>query len=135
MKNNDPQIFHNLAKDAGNRLRSYILSVASGGTGVFVISLTASREDGFSGWEKFLLVSALLFFVSTVLLCLYELRIDAKRFFNLAKQHEIPEGERSWDLNKKLKRKRYVLIHASYATLSLGALCITVYLVIRILGS
>jgi len=32
--------YHNLAKDAGNKLRAYILSVASGGTGIFFLALT-----------------------------------------------------------------------------------------------
>ncbi|WP_262360752.1 hypothetical protein [Vibrio cholerae] len=32
--------YHGLAKDAGNRLRAYILSVSSGATGVFFLALS-----------------------------------------------------------------------------------------------
>jgi hypothetical protein len=34
--------FHALAKDAGNRLKAYILAYASGATGVFFLSLAGS---------------------------------------------------------------------------------------------
>jgi len=124
--------FHALAKDAGNRLRSYILSVASGATGVFLLALTNSNKGDYSNLEKSLLISALFFFVATVALCLYELRIDAKRFFNLAKELEKPEENRTWDINNKLKTKRFRLIRASYATLTLGVLITSIYLIVRI---
>lgn len=57
--------YHELAKDAGNRLRSYILSVSSGATGVFFLALTAGGERALSVPEKWLLVLALLPCVST----------------------------------------------------------------------
>lgn len=40
--------YHGLAKDAGNRLRSYILSVSSGATGVFFLALNQNREEPFN---------------------------------------------------------------------------------------
>ena len=43
----------------------------------------------------FLLIVALVLFVSTSILCLYELHIDARRFFYIAKQLELPETERN----------------------------------------
>ena len=131
----EPQTFHTLAKDAGNRLRSYILSVSSGATGVFLFALTRSNKGEYSNLEKGLLLSALVCFVTTVALCLYELRIDAKRFFNLAKELEKPESDHSWDLNNRLKTRRFWLIHASYVTLALGVLSTSIYLAIRILDT
>jgi hypothetical protein len=127
--------FHALAKDAGNRLRSYILSVSSGATGVFLFALTNSHKGDYSSFEKGLLLSALLFFVTTVGLCLYELRIDAKRFFNLAKELEKPDKERSWELNNRLKTRRFWLIHASYVTLVMGIFSTSAYLIVRILAT
>ena len=126
--------YHELAKDAGNRLRSYILSVSSGASGVFFLGLTAVGERAFSTLEKWLLVLALLAFVSTVGLCLYELRIDAKRFFALAKELGKPEGDQRWDENERYKSKRYWLIHASYVTLGVAICATSIYLVMAIIG-
>lgn len=124
--------YHELAKDAGNRLRSYILSVSSGATGVFFLALTAGGERALSVPEKWLLVLALLAFVTTVGLCLYELRIDAKRFFALAKELEKPEEDQCWEENERYKSKRYWLIHASYVTLGVAIFATSVYLVLAI---
>jgi hypothetical protein len=77
--------YHTLAKDAGNKLRAYILSMSTGATGVFFLALTKSDVSKFTYSEKWLLLCALIAFVTTVTICLYELRIDAKRFFDLAK--------------------------------------------------
>jgi len=126
--------YHELAKDAGNRLRSYILSVSSGATGVFFFTLTAGDDQILSTPEKWLLVLALLAFVSTAGLCLYELRIDAMRFFALAKELEKPEEDQSWDENERYKSKRYRLIHASYVTLGVAICATSIYLVLVILG-
>ncbi|XOF32535.1 MAG: hypothetical protein ACL93V_10900 [Candidatus Electrothrix sp. YB6] len=84
--------YHELAKDAGNRLRAYILSVSSGATGVFFLALTKQDKVALSCMEKWFLSLSLLAFVITVALCLYELRIDAQRFFCLAKELEKEEG-------------------------------------------
>jgi len=124
--------YHELAKDAGNRLRSYILSVSSGATGVFFFALTASSEQSMSTPQKWLLALALASFVVTVGLCLYELRIDAQRFFFLAKELEKPTETRSWDKNEYFKAKRFWLIHISYATLCVGILATSFYLVLAI---
>ena len=126
--------YHELAKDAGNRLRSYILSVSSGATGVFFLALTAGGERTLSEPEKWLLVLALLAFVTTVGLCLYELRIDAKRFFALAKELEKPKDNQRWDENERYKSKRYWLIHSSYVTLGVAIVAISIYLVLSIVG-
>lgn len=44
--------FHKLAKDAGNTLRAYILSYASGATAVFFLALTGKDLQAFSAMEK-----------------------------------------------------------------------------------
>jgi len=129
------QNFHDLAKDAGNRLRAYILSVSSGGTGVFFLALTKTEGSSLQNSEKWLLGIALISFVITVALCLYELRIDAKRFFSLAKEHEKPESERSWEQNDKYKNRRYCLIHLSYVTLGIAIITTSLYLVIKIIDT
>lgn len=129
------QKFHELAKDAGNRLRSYILTVSSGATGVFFLALTKSETSPLSSSEKWLLSIALINFVLTVALCLYELRIDAQRFFMLAKELEKPEEQRSWTQNDGFKSKRYWLIHSSYVTLGLAIISTSAYLVIKIVGT
>ncbi len=127
--------YHSLAKDAGNRLRSYILSVASGAAGVFFLALTKSEAGKFTSCEKWLLLIALIGFVLTVGLCLYELRIDAQRFFSLAKELEKPEQERVWTENESFKTKRYRLIHASYVTLSFGVISTSIYLILKIFST
>lgn len=126
--------YHELAKDAGNRLRSYILSVSSGATGVFFLALSAGDERVFSAPEKWLLVIALLAFVTTVGLCLFELRIDAKRFFALAKELEKPKEAQNWDENERYKSTRYRLIHSSYFTLGAAICATSVYLVLAIVS-
>ncbi|WP_111638940.1 hypothetical protein [Marinomonas shanghaiensis] len=128
--------YHELAKDAGNRLRAYILSVSSGATGVFFLALTNKTDKNpLACSEKWLLSIALIAFVLTVVLCLYELRMDAKRFFSLAKELSKPETERNWDANEGFKSKRYWLIHSSYVTLGVAILSTSAYLVLNIVGT
>ncbi|WP_417596414.1 hypothetical protein [Oceanospirillum sp.] len=127
--------YHELAKDAGNRLRAYILSVSSGATGVFFLALTKTDKTSLSCSEKWLLSIALISFVLTVLLCLYELRIDAKRFFSLAKELGKPQSDQNWEQNNSYKSKRYWLIHLSYVTLGIAILSTSVYLVLNIIGT
>ncbi|MBH0092846.1 hypothetical protein [Pseudoalteromonas sp. SCQQ13] len=127
--------YHELAKDAGNRLRAYILSVSSGATGVFFLALTKTDKTPLSSPEKWLLSIALISFVLTVLLCLYELRIDAKRFFSLAKELSKPQSEQSWEKNNSYKSKRYWLIHLSYVTLGIAIASTSFYLFLNIVGT
>lgn len=124
--------YHNLAKDAGNKLRAYILSMSSGATGVFFLALTRSDVHKFTSYEKWLLLSTLLAFVLTVIMCLFELRIDAKRFFELAKQLEKSKKDQQWSLNERYKSLRFSLIHGSYLPLSIGILCISSFLALKI---
>jgi len=127
--------YHELAKDAGNRLRAYILSVSSGATGVFFLALNKTDKTPLSCSEKLLLSIALMSFVLTVFLCLYELRIDAKRFFSLATELGKPKNEQNWDQNNTYKSKRYWLIHLSYVTLGIAIISTSIYLVLNIIGT
>lgn len=124
--------FHALAKAAGNRLKGYVLSYASGATGVFFFSLANAQTGTYSRLQQGSLIAAIGLFVLTVAMCLYELHIDARRFFNIAVQNDRPTAEKSWDLNEKYKRARVKLIYASYISLSAGALASVVFLVSRV---
>ena len=127
--------FHLLAKDAGNKLRSYILSVASGGTGLFFLTLTKPEVVKYSTLEKCLLLTALLGFILTVVLSLYELRIDAQRFFIVAKENEKEESKQNWCENEYMKKKRLFVINLSYFTLSIAILSLTIYLTLKVIAT
>lgn len=124
--------FHVLAKDAGNRLKSYILAYASGATGVFFLSLSDADAESYSLLQKSLLVTALLFFVVTVALCLIELHIDARRFYNVARQLDLPAEKQKWELNELYKCVRIYLLYGSYITVGLATLAAFAFLVARI---
>jgi len=131
----DTTKYHNLAKDAGNKLRAYILSVASGGTGIFFLALTKTDISKYSCLEKYLLLIALSGFIITVVLSLYELRIDAQRFFALAKELEKEESKRTWRKNESFKKKRLFVINLSYFTLGIAILSLSIYLGLKILNT
>lgn len=120
--------FHSLAKDAGNQLRAYILSVASGGTGVFFVALSDQKPLDYSLLDKWLLIIALVGFLVTVVLSLYELRLDAKRFYASAKELEKEATDQDWKKVEHLKNKRLSIIYATYLTLSLAICSLGVYL-------
>ena len=127
-----PEDFHRWAKDAGNKLRAYVLSYASGATAVFFLALTGKDLHIFSPAQKTLLVVALLLFVVTAVLCLYELHVDARRFFHIAKQLELEESARSWRENDAYRKLRVRLIFGSYLTASLATAAIVGFLISRI---
>ena len=128
-----PDDFHKWAKDAGNKLRAYVLSYASGATAVFFLALTGKDLGSFSLGEKTALIAALSLYVATAVLCLVELHVDARRFFNVAKQLERPESERSWVENDLAKQLRLRLIYVSYITAAVATVAVMVFLVMRIL--
>jgi hypothetical protein len=130
----ESQKYHQLAKDAGNRLRAYILSVSSGATGVFFIALTKTGKTRLASSEQWLLTIALISFVITVALCLLELRVDAMRFFDLGMELEKPKSKQDWKANERYKSKRFVLLHLSYATLGIAIISTSAYLVLKIVG-
>ena len=124
--------FHRWAKDACNKLRTYILSYASGATAVFFIALTGNDVASLTFGDKLLLCIALVLYVSTTILCLVELQVDARRFFYLAKQYERPEDQRDWSLNQPYKNLRLRLIYGSYWTAGFATLAMLVFLIKRI---
>jgi len=128
----DTKIYYQLAKDSGNRLRAYILSVSSGATGVFFLALTKVDKSILSYSEKWLLTVALICFLLTVVFSLLELRIDAQRFFALAKELEKPEAQQSWSKNEKFKSKRCKLIYFSYISLGIAIISTCAYLILKI---
>ena len=126
--------FHKLAKDAGNKLRGYILAYASGATGVFFLALAG--KDGtlaYSLLERVALLAGLALYVATVILCLIELRVDARRFFSIAQQLEAQEDKRDWSENNRYKALRLKLIYGAYATAGLATTAALVFLVSRVL--
>jgi hypothetical protein len=127
----DADAYHALAKDAGNRLKSYIIGYSSGATGVFFLSL-ADTKATFTAPQKTFLIVAILFFVATTVICLYELHVDARRFFNVAKQLARPSVEQSWELNESYKTRRVRLIYASYVTVTLATFASVMFLVARV---
>jgi len=124
--------FHTLAKDAGNKLRAYMLTYASGATGVFFLALAGKDASSFTPSQKWLLVSALLLFVLTVIISLIELRIDARRSFYIAKQLELPKEQQQWEQNEKYKCLRLRLINGTYFTSALATLAVVVFLISKI---
>lgn len=124
--------FHKLAKDAGNKLRAYVLTYCSAATGVFFLALSGKEAEIFTCLQKSLLVFALVLFVITVVMCLYELHIDARRFFYIAKQYELPEEDQVWLKNDNYKALRLRLIYGSYITSGLATFAVVIFLITKI---
>lgn len=124
--------FHSLAKDAGNKLKAYVLAYASGATGVYFVSLSRPSPNDYSYFEQICLITAFGFYVGTVAMCLYELHVDARRFFNITVQNAKPTHEQSWDLNEHYKRVRVRLIYGSYVTLAIATGASFAFLIARV---
>ena len=133
--NEDIKTYHSLAKDAGNRMRAYILSVASGAAGVIFVSLTREPIMAMSCLQRLFMVVALVSFVSTVAVSLIELRVDARRFFSIAKQLERPKEEQDWSINEHYKTLRLRLLNTTYILFAIGLVAVTVYMVAIIMGT
>lgn len=127
----DTQVFHDRAKDAGDRLAAYVLSISAGATGLFFVSLTTHALVA-SLMETILLSTAMLLYAATVLMGLWQLHVNARRYYEIARQKESSNPK--WDRNEKLKRLRLRLIFSSYATVSLGLIVTVAYLLLRISG-
>ena len=118
-----------LAKDAGNKLRAYMLSYSSGATAVFFLALTGRDNEIFSPLQKTLLATALVLYVVTALLCLLELRTDARRFFHMATQIEQGGG---FAENQHYRKQRLALIYGSYVAAALATGAMVAFLISRI---
>lgn len=127
-----PEEFLRLAKDAGDKLRTYVLSYASGATAVFFLTLAGKDLQVFSLPEKVLLAVALLLFGLTTVLCLYGLHVDARRFFHIAKQLEADENDRSWVENLRYRKLRLRLIYGSYLSASAATGAVVAFLILRL---
>jgi hypothetical protein len=92
---------------------------------VFFLALTGKDLQTFSAMQKTLLIGALLLYVLTAVLCLYELHVDSRRFFNLAK-------EMDWKENAAYRSLRLKLIYGSYLTVGLATAAVIGFLVLRI---
>lgn len=126
------EVFHKLAKDAGNQLRTYILSFSSAAAGVFFFTLTSNDATHLSATEKTLVGMSLIFFTLTAFICLYELRLDAIRFFKVAQQLEKPEKHQEWAEVNRLKERRLFAIYSSYVTVILGIILTGWYMILRL---
>lgn len=129
-----PDKFHDKSKEAGNKLKAYILSFSSVATGVFFFTLTGEDISKFSVLEKYFLLGAMTFFAATVVLSLLELQVDSRRFFLYAKEKEKPESEQNMSQVRKLKRVRVRIIYSSYATVLTAFLLTFIYMVLRLAG-
>lgn len=128
----DPNTFHKLAKDAGNRLGNYVMSYASGATAVFFLALMQDAATRFSAAQKLALILSLLLYFATVALRLLELHVDARRFYQVAKQLEKPEAQQDWSVNDRYKAMRWRLILSAYATLTAATLLALLFMVLRL---
>ncbi len=108
---------HARAKQSGDQLRAYIVSISSAATGMFYLSLS---QDGrrFSVPVRWAIGLAMFFFALTVMLTLVELAINARRFYETARQLDSSEPE--WARNDRLKRWRMKVLWSSYATMGIG---------------
>ena len=130
----DSTVFHRLAKEAGNNLRGYVLSFSSAAAGVFFFTLTNNDVSHLSATERVLVGASLIFYFVAAILCLYELRLDAIRFFKVAKQLETPKDEQDWTEVNALKARRLSLIYSSYAAAFMGIVLTASYMGLRLTG-
>ncbi len=128
----NPNTFHKLAKDAGNRLSNYVMNFASGATAVFFLALVQDSATRFSTVQKVVLIISLLFFFATVALRLLELHIDARRFFSIAKQLEKLDDQQDWSASKAYTSLRLKLVYGSYITLSSATSLAILFMVLRL---
>lgn len=75
---------------------------------------------------------ALIAFVLASSICLFELHIDAVRFFKVAKQIETPHKDQDWAEINALKKLRLRLIYASYVAVVAGVILTAWYLTLRL---
>ena len=128
----DPSTYHKLAKDAGNRLGTYVLNYSSGATAVFFLALMQDNVARFTAPQKITLMLSLFFFFATVALRLFELHIDSKRSYDVAKQLEKPENQQDWSGKARLMSLRWNLILSAYATLAAATLLALLLMVLRL---
>jgi hypothetical protein len=126
----DSAPFHKLAKEAGNRLSAYITNFASGAVGVLFLAAMQDSATRLQPWARAWLLAALVLAAATVGLRLLELHVDARRFYEVAKQTDAAQPE--WARNERLKALRLRLIWCSYWTFGAALACLVGFMVVRL---
>ena len=119
------QEFHNRAKQAGDQLRTYIVSISSAATGMLFLNLTDLSRQLTSN-QKAAVAIAIIMFSLTVLLTLIELHLNARRFFEVAKQ--LGKDNPDWTKNEQLKAVRLKVMWCSYGTMAIGIVGTLLYM-------
>jgi hypothetical protein len=123
------QEFHNRAKQAGDQLRAYIVSISAAATGMLFLNLTDATRQ-FTNREKLAAAVAIVMFSTTVLLTLIELHLNARRFFEVARQRDRDDAD--WTKNEQLKAARRKVMWGSYGTMIIGMVAALAYMVMQI---
>lgn len=126
--------FHNRAKAEGDKLKAYVLSISAAGTGIFFAALSF-KELTISKAEQTLILVGLIFFSLTVVACLIELHLNARRYFSGAKAHENLEDKKEEKKYRALKKWRLNVVWISYFLLLVGLFATVSYLVLHVMKS
>jgi len=123
------QEFHKRAKEAGDQLRAYIVSISSAATGMLFLNVTDATQH-LTNSQKVAVAIAIIMFSLTVMLTLIELRVNARRFYEVATQRE--KDAPNWNENTRLKALRLKIMWGSYGTMSTGIIATLFYMLMRI---
>lgn len=126
----DSAPFHKLAKEAGNRLSAYVTNCASGAVGVLFLAAMQDSATRLAPWARAWMLAALTLAAVTVGLRLLELHVDARRFYEVARQTEAETPD--WARNERLKALRLRLIFASYWSFGATLLALLAFMVARL---
>jgi len=80
--------------------------------------------------QKVAVAIAIIMFSLTVMLTLIELRVNARRFYEVATQRE--KDAPNWNENTRLKALRLKIMWGSYGTMSTGIIATLFYMLMRI---
>lgn len=123
-------IFHERAKKSGDQLRMYIVSISGAAIGMLFISMT-DKSLALTYIQKCLVAVAILMFSATMGLALIELGINARRFYEIAKQYEAETPV--WNRNDFFRTARLRIMFTYYVTMGLGIVFVALYLVTSII--
>ena len=132
MSNQDQiSTYHQNAKNAGNRLSTYVTNACMGAVAVFFLALVDNNQ-AYSYSEKALLIIALLGFVFATLARFLELHFDARRFYQLAMQTGSHEDDQDWAQYETFKKYRMTALWTSYALFAIGITASVIFLIVRV---
>lgn len=123
--------YHQNAKNAGNRLSTYVTNACMGAVAVFFLALVDNNQ-AYSMTEKALLIIALLGFVFATLARFLELHFDARRFYQLAMQTDSHEDDQDWAQYETFKKYRMTALWISYSLFAIGITASVVFLIARV---